>query len=242
MLQPRCPVAGPIDVAGAEVGDHVAVYVERIFLDEVGTAARIREVGPLPPVGGETRVWDVRRESTWVELAGIRFASAPMIGIIGTRPDADEPVGTRYTGIYGGNLDTREITIGTQVELPVLTRGGGVFFGDLHAAMGDGELTATGCEFGGSVKMRIDLVKGETILNPRLRFGHSWATLATSKDFGQACREAVDAMHRWIVAERGLSNDAAAFVVGMAGGIGVSQVVNPSGLTVKVIVDWDRVV
>src|SRR5262245_52917513 len=120
MQQPRCPVAGPIDVAGAVVGDCLAIDVLRIALDQRGTAARIRAVGPLPLCDGETRVWDVNREGEIVELAGLRFKLAPMIGVIGTRPDSIEPVGTRYTGNYGGNLDTRQITVGTRVELPVL--------------------------------------------------------------------------------------------------------------------------
>jgi amidase len=232
-------VAGPIDVAGAQVGDCLAISVLRIDLDAHGTAARIAGVGPLPPRDERTRVWDVRRSGDFVELAGVRFALAPMIGVIGTRPDSDQPIGTRYTGTYGGNLDTREITVGTRVELPVLTDGGGAF--DLHAAMGDGELTATGCESGGNVRLRIELMKGQAIPGPRLRFGHHWATLATAKDFQHGCRDAVQAMHRWIIDERGLGDDAAAFVVGMAGGVGISQVVNPSGITVKLIVDWSRV-
>jgi amidase len=116
-----------------------------------------------------------------------------------------------------------------------------VFVGDLHAAMGDGELTATGCEFAGSVRLRIDLIKSQPIPGPRLRFDRCWATLATSRDFDQACRSAVNAMHEWIRSERGLDDDAAALVIGMAGGVGISQVVNPSGVTVKVVVDWTAV-
>jgi amidase len=241
MSRPRCPVAGPIDVHGAEVGDHVSILVQRIELDSRGTAARIRGVGPLPPGEAGTRVWDVLRDATTVKLAGLRFNIAPMIGIVGVRPDAAEPVGTRYTGVYGGNLDTREITIGARVELPVLTSGAGIFVGDLHGAMGDGELTATGCEFGGSVRVQIELVKAVSIPGPRVRFAHSWAALATAKDFAQATRDATRAMHDWIVTERGLDDDAAAFVIGMAGDLKVSQVVNPSGPTVKVVVDWTRV-
>ena len=241
MARPRCPVAGPVDVRGAEIGDHLAINIEQITVDARGTAARISEVGPLAPGDGQTKVWDVRCDGDAAIVAGLSFAIAPMIGIIGVRPQSDEEIGTRYTGVYGGNLDTREITTGAQVELPVLTDGGGVFVGDLHAAMGDGEMTATGCEVGGFVRMRINLVKHQQIPGPRLRFGSSWATLATSRDFREATTTAARAMHDWIRAERGLAEDAAAFVVGMAGDLGVSQVVNPSGVTVKVVVDWDRV-
>jgi amidase len=241
MQQPRIPVAGPVDVAGAEAGDCLAIDVLGLVVDQRGTAARIAGAGPLAPRDGNTRVWDVRVASDQVELAGLRFAAAPMIGVIGTRPDCDEPLATRCTGAYGGNLDTREITVGTRVELPVLTPGGGLFVGDLHAAMGDGELTATGCEVGGTVWLRVDLIKGQSIPGPRLRFGNCWMTLATSSDFAHACRDAAQAMHHWITRERGMSDDQAAFIIGMAGGIGISQVVNPSGPTVKVMADWGRV-
>jgi acetamidase/formamidase len=107
--------------------------------------------------------------------------------------------------------------------------------------MGDGELTATGCEFGGRVSLRIDLINHHPIPGPRIRFANCWATLATSKEFPAAARTACDAMHRWLMQERGLDESAAAFVIGMAGGVGISQVVNPSGVTVKVIVDLGKV-
>src|SRR5262245_29900445 len=91
MLKPRCPIAGPIDLEGAEIGDHVSILIEQIELDGRGTAARIRGVGPLPPRDNETRVWDVSRHGDSIALAGLRFAPAKMIGIIGTRPDGHEP-------------------------------------------------------------------------------------------------------------------------------------------------------
>ena len=43
-------------------------------------------------------------------------------------------------GRYGGNLDCRELRAGATIVLPVAHDGGGLYFGDCKALMGDGEI------------------------------------------------------------------------------------------------------
>ena len=65
--------------------------------------------------------------------------ATPLIGCLATSP-ARETVFSRHEGDYGGNLDVREITVGSTVVLPVEIPGAGLYFGDCKAAIGDGEI------------------------------------------------------------------------------------------------------
>ena len=71
-----------------------------------------------------------------------------MIGVIGVAP-AGAPVSTAVPGAHGGNMDTRLIGAGTVVYLPIAHEGALFAAGDLHAAMGDGEICGTGVEVSG---------------------------------------------------------------------------------------------
>ena len=66
-----------------------------------------------------------------------------MVGVIGTSP-AEGEVPCGYAFNLGGNMDCNLITVGSTVYLPVEVPGGLLQMGDIHASMGDGELTGTG--------------------------------------------------------------------------------------------------
>ena len=55
-------------------------------------------------------------------------------------------------------MDCKEIRVGTTLYLPVNVAGGLLALGDLHAAMGDGEVTS-GVEVAGKVIVKIELIK-----------------------------------------------------------------------------------
>src|SRR5699024_2115848 len=89
---------------------------------------------------------------------GIKIPVRPMIGTIGVAP-SKEPVSTLYPGDHGGNMDLNEIHIGSIVYLPVFVRGALLSLGDIHASMGDGEVTGTGVEIGATIHTQIELIK-----------------------------------------------------------------------------------
>ena len=57
---------------------------------------------------------------------------------------------------------------GTTVSLPVFHTGALFYFGDGHAAQGDGEVCGSGLETSMEVAFRFDLVKKKAIAWPRL--------------------------------------------------------------------------
>jgi amidase len=78
----------------------------------------------------------------------------PMIGVIGVAPL--ENISNGEPGPHGGNMDNKLISEGTVLYLPVFVEGALFGLGDLHAAMGDGEVNVTGIEIGGKVTVSFD--------------------------------------------------------------------------------------
>ena len=71
-----------------------------------------------------------------------------MIGVIGTAP-AEGTISCGTPDAHGGNMDTKIITEGTTLLLPVNVPGALLAMGDLHAGMGDGEVGISGLEIKG---------------------------------------------------------------------------------------------
>ena len=65
-------------------------------------------------------------------------------------------------------MDIRETTVGATVHLPVFVLGGQLFLGDAHAAMGHGELSATGLEMSALTEISVELKKDQPLAWPRI--------------------------------------------------------------------------
>ena len=83
-----------------------------------------------------------------------------MVGVVGVATDGEE-LANGLAGRHGGNLDNHLHGPGAKIYFPVRQPGGMFAVGDMHAAMGDGEICGTGVEIAGEVTVRFDLVKGK---------------------------------------------------------------------------------
>ena len=81
----------------------------------------------------------------------------PMIGRIGVAP-REESKRSNDKGAFGGGMGNTQITKGSTVYLPVFHAGGLLTIGDCHAAMGDGEATASAveCAFDATFRVTIE--------------------------------------------------------------------------------------
>src|SRR5262249_44056854 len=79
----------------------------------------------------------------------------PMVGVIGTAP-AQGIVYTADPGVIGSNLDCNAIRVGSQVHLPVNVEGALLAIGDVHASMGDGEISGTGVEIDAEIELEVE--------------------------------------------------------------------------------------
>lgn len=174
------PVNAPIYVRGAEPGDALAVdildialaprlgfavtHVARDWAERFGGAAFADAVAPA------TVVAEVSQNVVKLPLAGshVEVKAQPMIGTIGTAPGEEAAASLLYSASHGGNLDCPHVRPGATVLLPVNVPGALLSLGDVHALMGEGEVTGTALETDADVTVRIRLVKAQKLKMPRL--------------------------------------------------------------------------
>lgn len=154
----RCnPATGPVYVNGAEKGDVLAVDILDIAVDDHGVIGTLNDLGPLhKSCELRTRIIPVRNNICYFN--DVCFEARPMIGVIGTAPE-NRFVQSASSFECGGNMDSRIITKGVTVYLPVKVQGGLLAMGDVHAAMGDGEVSETGIEIAARIIVRVRLIR-----------------------------------------------------------------------------------
>jgi formamidase len=83
----------------------------------------------------------------------------------------------------GGNMDVKQMQVGTTLLLPCFVDGCGLFIGDVHYAQGDGEVSGTAIEMGATVTVVTSVRKGlgAKVKVPHFEGGEQLKTLAPSQ-------------------------------------------------------------
>src|SRR5207302_77053 len=78
---------------------------------------------------------------------GLDMPLHPFFGSMGVAPPRDSGrVSSNPPGIHAGNLDNKELVVGTTLLIPIHAPGALFEIGDGHAAQGDGEVDQTAIE------------------------------------------------------------------------------------------------
>lgn len=228
------PVTGPVYVEGAEPGDALIVDVLSIDLDDWGWTAIIPGFGLLSDQFSAPHLRISRVTQAYAELIpGLRVPVCPFIGTIGLAPAqaGDHPLVPPSP--QGGNMDTRQITAGSRLWLPVAVPGALLSVGDTHAAQGDGEVAGTAIETSAVVTLRVHVKKGVSLNTPRIathaasqRQGSAWVTTGIGPDLFEAARQATESMMAWIQEMSGLSAADAYLLASVAADLKISEVVD----------------
>jgi amidase len=221
------PATGPVYVDGAHPGDVLSVLVASIDVGRQGVMVVSSEFGVLRDgfSGQLHRIVPIEDGSARI-ADGIAVPLRPMIGVIGVAP-AGAPVSTAVPGAHGGNMDTRLIGAGAVVYLPVAHEGALFAAGDLHAAMGDGEICGTGVEVSGSITLRLDVRSDLRIEEPVLATPDHVVTIASAETLDAAAEAATRHMAALLTERLGLSLELATMLMSAGGDLQVSQVVDP---------------
>jgi amidase len=188
------PLTGPLFVNGALPGDTIAVDIIDIKVGKMGIAGSGKTMPCFFEKLGEYKIKRVPVENGYAKLNEIiSIPIEPMIGTIGVAP-ADISVPSGMPGIYGGNMDCKKIKIGSTVYLPVFNPGALLSIGDLHALMGDGEVSECGLEIEGEVTTQIRLIKNTNRNSPAIYSDDFWITIASAKTVEDAINEATKRM------------------------------------------------
>jgi len=97
----------------------------------------------------------------------VKIPLHPFLGCIGVAPSNGEARSSIVPAEFGGNMDAPEASVGNTLYLPVNVSGGLLYFGDGHAAMGDGEIAGTAIEVPMKARLQLDIVKGKRTNWPR---------------------------------------------------------------------------
>jgi formamidase len=106
-------------------------------------------------------MWN-RREAPLVE-AGTAYGPDPATAILRGNEDANDLRDAARTvppRENGGNVDIKDLSLGSRAYFPVFVEGALLSVGDLHFAEGDGEATWNAIEMDGVTWLRLDLIKG----------------------------------------------------------------------------------
>jgi acetamidase/formamidase len=200
------PVAGPIVVEGTQPGDVLAVTIHDIQPRDGqcatynGPPKQLAEWLGSDVVHG-AHVCPIRDGRIhWSDTIAIPYQ--PMLGCIGTAPDWGVP-STFPAGPHGGNLDLVEVAPGNIVYLPVFAPGGYLYLGDAHAAMGHGELSATGLEMAAKTTITINVRRQQPAAGVRVEGPDFLMTVATHGTIERAIAEAYARLILWMEADYG---------------------------------------
>jgi amidase len=219
---------GPIAVRGAEPGDSLVVEILDVSPIEWGVATLIPGYGQLidkvqAPV---TRLFKV--EDGWVEMNDrVRFLARPMVGVVGVATES-EHLTTGLAGRHGGNLDNHLHGPGARIYFPVRQPGGMFAVGDMHAAMGDGEICFTGVEIAGEVTVRFDVLKGKQATWPVTELEDRWVAHATAEEFPEALELCSEEAARLLVDEWDFTPEDAFIFLSVACDAGIAQACKPA--------------
>ena len=220
------PATGPVYVEGAEKGDVLKVEILDIVLEDEGTMCCLPENGVLGADITENQIKKVPIKDGKAIFNQFELPLNPMIGVIGVAPENESvPCGT--PGRHGGNMDNTKIAKGATLYLPVFHDGAYFGCGDVHACMGDGEIMVSGVEIGAVVKVKLTVIKGVSIDNPRLEDAENIYTIASNEDIEKAIYTATKDMCGVLQKHLGYTLNEAGMLMSAVGNLQFCQVVDP---------------
>jgi amidase len=126
-------------------------------------------------------------------------------------------------------MDDHVNGIGATIHLPVFQSGGQLAIGDVHASMGDGEISGTGVEIGATVLVQVDVIKGKTGGWPITGTTDAFYTHGTSGDnLDDALKIACEEAAKLLVDEWDFTMEDAFRLFSVAGDLGTAQYCHPS--------------
>ena len=163
------------------------------------------------------------------------FPIDPFMGLMGVALDTSAPVNSIPPTVAGGNLDIRNLTVGSTLYLPVFVPGASFFVGDPHFAQGNGEVALTALEAPLRGTFRLTVLKkgSEDIPGGRgglpVPFGETaefWMPVGLNVDLDEAMKQAVREALEFLSGELGMPRHVAYAYLSAATDYVVSQVVD----------------
>src|ERR1700693_3148205 len=236
-------LTGPIFVQGAEPGDVLQIDVLEVAHKGWGWSSVIAGLGFLKERFAEPYLFHWQLDGAVSRsLAPAVVPLRPFCGVMGVAPAEDGEFRTRPPGVFGGNMDVRELCGGATLYLPVLNPGALFSAGDAHAAQGDGEVCINGIECPTDVTLRFHLHKQRPLAGPLVDSAASrkqdagddaWIVVESATDAIAAARAATSRMIDLLIANWGFRDVHAYLLCSVTMHLRLRQVVNEPMFTVS---------
>lgn len=238
-FEPRDPeldaghaLCGPVAVRGARPGMTLAVRVEELGTERVGWTG-VADT-PLNDALGVIDSKDYRMSWELDPIAGIarndhglRARMRPFLGVMGVAPSERGRHSTVPPRPTGGNIDCRELVVGSTLYLPLAVPLALFSTGDGHAAQGDGEASGMAIECGmARARLSFELLPDLRLVMPRAQTPAGLITFGFDEDLDRAMEVALGGMLDVLTEKHDLARREALALASSVVELRVTQVVN----------------
>lgn len=221
------PATGPIYVEGAVAGGTLKVHIDNIELDAQTSSCTGKDEGVCGDRFSDWATHFCKVEDgkvVWDERLSIPIA--PMIGVIGVAPEG-EPVNCGTPGKHGGNMDNTAIAAGATLYFPVAVDGALFGCGDMHAVMGDGEVSVSGAEVAGYATVTLTALPELSVPNPLIENDTHFGIIVSAESLDKAAELAVQQMVDLLASRTNESEADLVMLLSLVADVRVCQMVDP---------------
>ena len=221
------PATGPIYVEGAVAGGTLKVHIDNIELDAQTSSCTGKDEGVCGDRFSDWATHFCKVEDgkvVWDERLSIPLA--PMIGVIGVAPEG-EPVNCGTPGKHGGNMDNTAIAAGATLYFPVAIDGALFGCGDMHAVMGDGEVSVSGAEVAGYATVTLTALPELSVPNPLIENETHFGIIVSAESLDKAAELAVQQMVDLLASRTNESEADLVMLLSLVADVRVCQMVDP---------------
>ena len=221
------PATGPIYVEGAVAGGTLKVHIDNIELDAQTSSCTGKDEGVCGDRFSDWATHFCKVEDgkvVWDERLSIPLA--PMIGVIGVAPEG-EPVNCGTPGKHGGNMDNTAIAAGATLYFPVAVDGALFGCGDMHAVMGDGEVSVSGAEVAGYATVTLTALPELSVPNPLIENETHFGIIVSAESLDKAAELAVQQMVDLLASRTNESEADLVMLLSLVADVRICQMVDP---------------
>lgn len=221
------PATGPIYVEGAVAGGTLKVHIDNIELGAQTSSCTGKDEGVCGDRFSDWATHFCKVEDgkvVWDERLSIPLA--PMIGVIGVAPEG-EPVNCGTPGKHGGNMDNTAIAAGATLYFPVAVDGALFGCGDMHAVMGDGEVSVSGAEVAGYATVTLTALPELSVPNPLIENETHFGIIVSAESLDKAAGLAVQQMVDLLASRTNESEADLVMLLSLVADVRVCQMVDP---------------
>jgi len=221
------PATGPLYIEGAKPGDILRVDLLDISLGDQSSMVTLPGEGALGDVITDMETAILKLENNQVVFKDkVRVPMRPMIGVIGVAP-ADGKIPNGTPGPHGGNMDCTMVTAGNSIYFTVGVEGAMFGAGDMHAAMGDGEIVICGAETPGVVQFRAEVVDLKGLPTPFIESDDLIAIVYSAPTVDEAASKVTHLMAKFLTDFVKIPLNDAGMLMSLVGELKFCQIVDP---------------